>query len=68
MSKKNKQKHVAAPAPKVQEAAKVGRKIHLPLWLLPILYSIMFVVFAWVFLIGKNADTLYFMRAGKAFC
>ena len=62
MSKKNKQKHVAAPAPKVQEAAKVGRKIHLPLWLLPILYSIMFVVFAWVFLIGKNADTLYFMQ------
>ena len=62
MSKKVKQKRVAAPAPKVQEAAKGGRKIHFPLWLLPILYSIMFVVLAWVFLVGKNADTLYFMQ------
>ena len=62
MSKKVRQKHVTAPAPKVQEAAKKGRKTHFPLWVLPILYSIMFVVFAWVFLVGKNADTLYFMQ------
>ncbi|MCR5534923.1 MAG: DUF6057 family protein [Bacteroidaceae bacterium] len=62
MSKKAKQKHVAALAPKVQEIAKGGRKTHFPLWVLPILYSIMFVVLAWVFLIGKNAETLFFMQ------
>lgn len=62
MSKKAKQRHVATPAPKVQEVAKETRKRDFPLWILPILYSIMFVVLAWVFLIGKNADTLYFMQ------
>lgn len=62
MSKKVKQKRVPVQAPKVESVEKKGRNIRFPLWLLPILYSVVFVVFAWFFLIGKNADTLYFMQ------
>ncbi|MBR4644139.1 MAG: hypothetical protein IKO73_03150 [Bacteroidaceae bacterium] len=62
MSKKTKQKHVPAQAPKVESVEKKGRTLTFPLWPLPIIYSLVFVVFAWVFLIGKNADTLFFMQ------
>lgn len=62
MSKKIKQKHVSVQTPKVENLKKKGGAFHFPLWLLPIIYSVMFVLFAWVFLVGKNADTLYFMQ------
>ena len=62
MSKKIKQKHVSVQIPKVENLKKKGGAFHFPLWLLPIIYSVMFVLFAWVFLVGKNADTLYFMQ------
>ncbi|MBO7067188.1 MAG: hypothetical protein J6W52_00670 [Bacteroidaceae bacterium] len=62
MSKKTKQKRGMVPPPKAEVADKKGRNIKLPLWLLPILYSVAFVVLAWVFLVGKNADTLFFMQ------
>lgn len=62
MSKKVRQKRVAAPAAKVQDVAKDGKKRQFPLWALPILYSILFVMLAWVFLVDRNADTLYFMQ------
>ena len=62
MSKKTKQKHVLVQTPKVENQKKKGGAFHFPLWLLPIIYSVMFVLFAWVFLVGKNADTLYFMQ------
>lgn len=62
MSKKIKQKHVSVQTPKVDNLKKKGGAFHFPLWLLPIIYSVMFVLFAWVFLVGKNADTLYFMQ------
>ena len=62
MSKKIKQKHVSVQIPKVENLKKKGGAFHFPLWLLPIIYSVMFVLFAWVFLVGKNADTLFFMQ------
>jgi hypothetical protein len=62
MSKKTKQKHVPVPSPKTEGGEKKGKKVVFPLWILPLLYSIMFVVFAWVFLVEKNADTLFFMQ------
>ena len=62
MSKKTKQKHVLVQTPKVENQKKKERAFHFPLWLLPIIYSVMFVLFAWVFLVGKNADTLFFMQ------
>lgn len=62
MSKKIKQKHVSVQTPKVENLKKKGGAFHFPLWLLPIIYSVMFVLFAWVFLVGKNADTLFFMQ------
>ena len=62
MSKKTKQKHVLVQTPKVENQKKKERAFHFPLWLLPIIYCVMFVLFAWVFLVGKNADTLFFMQ------
>lgn len=62
MSKKTKQKHVPVPSPKTEGVEKKGKNVAFPLWILPLLYSIMFVVFAWVFLVEKNADTLFFMQ------
>ena len=62
MSKKSRQKHVPVQAPKTVSLEKKGRTYGFPLWLLPIIYCVSFVVFAWIFLIGKNADTLFFMQ------
>lgn len=62
MSRKTKQKHVPVQAPKAENLEKKGRGFRFPLWLLPILYSVMFVVFAWIFLVEKNADTLFYMQ------
>ena len=62
MSKKIKQKRVPVQAPKVERVETKRNNINFPLWLLPIIYSVVFVIFAWVFLVGKNADTLYYMQ------
>ena len=62
MSKKTKQKRVPVQAPKVERVETKRNNIHFPLWLLPIIYSVVFVIFAWIFLVGKNADTLYYMQ------
>ena len=62
MSKKTKQKHVPVQAQKVESLEKKGRGLRFPLWLLPIIYSVAFVVFAWIILVDKNADTLYYMQ------
>jgi hypothetical protein len=50
-----------APARKERQVQE-KRTFTLPLWLLPVLYSVVFVVMAWVFLVGKNADPLYYMQ------
>ena len=62
MSKKTKQKHVPVQAQKAENLEKKGRELNFPLWLLPIIYSVAFVVFAWIFLVEKNADTLFYMQ------
>ena len=62
MSKKIKQKRVPVQAPKVERVETKRKNINFPLWLLPIIYSVVFVIFAWIFLVGKNADTLYYMQ------
>ena len=62
MSKKTKQKRVPVQAPKVERVETKRNNINFPLWLLPIIYSVVFVIFAWIFLVGKNADTLYYMQ------
>ena len=63
MSKKTKQKHVPVQAQKAENLEKKGRELNFPLWLLPIIYSVAFVVFAWIFLVEKNADTLFYMQS-----
>ena len=62
MSKKTRQKQVQVQAPKVENVKKKGNDFRFPLWILPIIYSVLFVLFAWFFLIGKNSETLYFMQ------
>ena len=62
MSKKAKQKHVPVQPFKVEDLKKKKSGFNFPLWLLPVLYSVAFVALAWVFLVEKNADTLYYMQ------
>ena len=62
MSKKTKQKRISVQEQKAVNLERKSGKLNFSLWLLPIIYSVAFVVFSWIFLVEKNADTLFYMQ------